>query len=169
MRDCEYPLTVYYDASCPLCTSEMHALKARDEGDRLVLVDCSDASFEAESLPCPTVDRQSMLRIIHARDASGRWLSGIDVFVAAYRAAGFRLTAKVLDSALLRPLLDRMYPWVARHRQLLSALGFQRVFRRLMSSREAASCMAGECERRSSLQATPRDMHSVRPRQRCGG
>ncbi|HZM36614.1 MAG TPA: hypothetical protein VFC18_19280 [Burkholderiales bacterium] len=25
-----YPLTVFYDRSCPLCAEEMHALKARD-------------------------------------------------------------------------------------------------------------------------------------------
>ena len=35
-----FPLTVFYDASCPLCASEMHALAARDREARLVLVDC---------------------------------------------------------------------------------------------------------------------------------
>jgi predicted DCC family thiol-disulfide oxidoreductase YuxK len=40
-----YPLTVYYDATCPLCVAEMGAMKARDTTDRLNLVDCSPQAF----------------------------------------------------------------------------------------------------------------------------
>ena len=39
-----YPLTVYFDATCPLCTAEMGAMQARDSAKRLRLVDCSPIS-----------------------------------------------------------------------------------------------------------------------------
>jgi predicted DCC family thiol-disulfide oxidoreductase YuxK len=67
-------------------------------------------------------------RAFHARDANGDWLRGVDVFAAVYEAAGFPRIARVCRSAMLRPLLDRMYPWIAAHRRILSALGLARLF-----------------------------------------
>lgn len=34
-----FPLTVYFDATCALCTAEMNAMKARDAAARLNLVE----------------------------------------------------------------------------------------------------------------------------------
>lgn len=119
-----YPLTVYYDASCALCRAEMQALKARDADDRLLLVDCA-----AEAFVVPRgVSREALMSRIHARDANGRWLVGVDVFAEVYEAAGQVLVARLYRSRALRPLFDRIYPWVADHRQALSRLGLARVF-----------------------------------------
>ena len=78
--------------------------------------------------------RVDAMRLIHARDADGRWLIGVDVFEAAYRAAGLELIARVWGSRRLRPLLERLYPWVARHRQRLSRLGFNLLVRLVMGA-----------------------------------
>jgi predicted DCC family thiol-disulfide oxidoreductase YuxK len=117
-------LEVYFDRSCPLCTTEMDALAARDAGARLTMVDCSAAGFAVDAPDAPS--RDALMRRIHARDETGRWLRGIDVFVAVYRAAGLERTARVLDAPLLRPWLDRLYGHVADHRRLLAALGVHR-------------------------------------------
>lgn len=117
-------LEVFYDRSCPICTTEMEALAARDGGHRLSMTDCSAAGFSLDAPGAPT--REALMRRIHARDETGRWLHGIEVFVEAYRAAGFHRTARVLDAPLLRPLLDRLYGPIADHRRLLSALGLHR-------------------------------------------
>jgi predicted DCC family thiol-disulfide oxidoreductase YuxK len=69
-----------------------------------------------------------MLSRIHARTADGRWLSGLDVFEAVYRAAGFATLARLFGSRTLRPLFDRIYPWIAANRPRLSRLGLHRVF-----------------------------------------
>ncbi|HNY47882.1 MAG TPA: DCC1-like thiol-disulfide oxidoreductase family protein, partial [Casimicrobium sp.] len=37
----QYPLTIFYDRSCPLCTREVTVLKQYDHADQLQLVDCS--------------------------------------------------------------------------------------------------------------------------------
>jgi predicted DCC family thiol-disulfide oxidoreductase YuxK len=122
-------LTVYYDASCPICATEMHALAARDADGRFTLVDCSQAGF------APTAEgpsRDDMMRRIHARDANGQWLRGIDVFAAVYGIAGYRRVAALLGARPLRPLLDRAYGWVADHRYLLSRFGLPRVLGRVL-------------------------------------
>ena len=131
-----YPITVYYDASCPLCCAEIETMKSRDVRERMRLVDCSAIDFvEPEG-----VSRDLLMSRIHARDANGAWLRGIDVVAAVYEAAGFPRIARVCRSAMLRPLLDRVYPWIADHRRILSALGLARLFH--LARRPACSACA---------------------------
>jgi predicted DCC family thiol-disulfide oxidoreductase YuxK len=128
-RTTSFPLTVYYDASCPVCASEMHALKSRDTDGRLILADCSAEGFDEERCASEGVTRKMMMTRIHARDASGRWSSGVDVFETVYHVAGFARLARLLGSRWLRPLLERLYPWIAANRYRLSRLKLGRVFR----------------------------------------
>jgi predicted DCC family thiol-disulfide oxidoreductase YuxK len=123
-----FPLTVFYDASCPLCASEIRALAARDRDRRLVLVDCSAEDFDVHAYAAEGVTREAMMEAIHARDAHGRWLTGIDVFAELYRAAGFEFPARLFASARLRPVWTRLYPWIAGNRYLLSRLQLYRVY-----------------------------------------
>ena len=133
-----YPITVYYDASCALCRAEIEAMKSRDARDRLRLVDCSAADFTTPD----GVSRDLLMSRIHARDAAGSWLCGIEVFAAVYEAAGFRRVARLYRARMLRPLLDRMYPWIADHRRILSAIGLARLFR-VVRRPDCAACAAG--------------------------
>ena len=121
------PLTVYYDKSCPLCATEMHALRDLDWRGRLKLVDCSAQDFDDADLAREGVTREQMMARIHARDPEGRWLVGIDAFEAVYGAAGLKGAARVWGNRRLRPLLEAIYPWIARYRQPLSRLGLHRV------------------------------------------
>lgn len=130
-----FPLIIFYDASCPMCAGEMQALKSRDTGARLLLVDCSAADFDEAVLSGLPLRRRDLIALIHARDAHGRWFVGIDVFELAYGAAGLEALAGFWGSPRLRPLLTRIYPWVARHRQMLSRLGFNRLVRLVLPVR----------------------------------
>ena len=128
----QFPLTIYYDAACPLCAKEMHALKTGDSDGRLILVDCSHPDFDDGPFSYCGITRESMLNLIHARDAAGRWLKGVEVFETAYGAAGFAELSRLWGHRLLRPWWDRLYPWVARNRYTLSRLGLPLLFRLLV-------------------------------------
>ena len=42
-----YPLTIYYDASCPLCAAEMHTIKETDFENKLTLVTDNSKHFDS--------------------------------------------------------------------------------------------------------------------------
>lgn len=146
-----YPLTIYYDASCPLCRQEMQTIKRYDWRDRLCLVDCSAHDFADPVARQAGVAQADMMRLIRARDAAGRWFVGVDVFVLAYRATDNALVAGLWANAWLRPVWDRLYPWVARYRMPLSKIGFTGLFNRLVrwsaarTHRRSQACREGLC------------------------
>ncbi len=123
-----YPLRIYYDASCPLCRTEMYALKSYDIKQRLDLVDCSPVNFSDVFADNAGYQREEMMRLIHARAADGQWLIGVSVFEAAYGATGIIGMQKMWANPWLRPIWDRIYPWIADHRMGLSKLGVTRLF-----------------------------------------
>ena len=138
----QYPLTVFYDGSCALCATEMTALQKLDRDGRLELVDCSAPDFDDAGLG---VSRAAMMSRIHARDADGRWLSGIDVFEATYGAAGLDFASRVWGNPLLRPLWELLYPRIADNRQLLSRLGFTRLVQWCIPKPKSLCPCAGHC------------------------
>jgi predicted DCC family thiol-disulfide oxidoreductase YuxK len=145
-----YPITIYFDASCPLCASEMRALKARDGADRLRLVDCAAAGFDDADVRQAGLSQAELLRIIHARDASGLWLRGVEVFEAVYRAVGLRTLAFLWSCRFWRPLLDRLYPVIARNRRVLARLGLPVVVRAGLGAlgSSGSACDTQQCARR---------------------
>lgn len=148
-----WPLTIYYDRSCPLCAQEMHALIAHDTRGQLRLIDSSVVDFCDTDAVVAGVSALQMSELIHARDDAGNWYRGVDVFVLAYQAAGLTLIARIWEFAPLRPLMDRLYPWVARNRMRLSRFGMARAYGWLVSyaasraNRRARTCQAERCER----------------------
>ncbi|MET3496037.1 thiol-disulfide oxidoreductase DCC family protein [Variovorax boronicumulans] len=109
-----YPLTVYYDATCPLCVAEMGAMKARDADGRLDLVDCSPAGFSGGPAP-----RQSLMTAMHTVDAEGRVLSGVAAIRACRAAVGQPSGGLLLDLPVVGALADRAYAVLARNRYRL--------------------------------------------------
>lgn len=147
-----WPLVIYYDASCPLCREEMHALKDHDANARLSLVDASAPGFTDAHLAAAGIPRADLMRLIHARDATGRWFIGVEVFELAYAAAGLHGIARLWAHPRLRPLWNRLYPWVARFRQPLSWLRLNRAYGWLVrraaarAQARAATCATGRCD-----------------------
>lgn len=138
-----YPLTIYYDGSCQLCSAEIENLRLRDTQARLRFVDCSPADFLS---PVPGADRAALMDVIHGVGAQGQVLRAVNLFEAAYRAVGLPWVSRALVHPLVRPLADRVYPWIVRHRHrlprgLIAAL-FERAARRAAAR---AHCRDGAC------------------------
>lgn len=141
-----YPLTLYYDGSCPLCSAEILNLQLRNADGRLRFVDCSPADFAS---PIPGTTRADLMRQMHGLGARGQVLRAVDVFQAAYRAVGLPGVSRLLAHPLLRPLADRAYPWVARGRHrlpraLVRGL-FERAARRAAERAVRARCGTAGC------------------------
>ncbi|MDH6167985.1 putative DCC family thiol-disulfide oxidoreductase YuxK [Variovorax boronicumulans] len=109
-----YPLTVYYDATCPLCVAEMAAMRARDAADRLSLVDCSPLGFSGGPAP-----REALMTAMHTVDAAGRVLAGVAAIRACRAAVGLPAGGALLDLPLVGALADRAYAVLARNRYRL--------------------------------------------------
>jgi predicted DCC family thiol-disulfide oxidoreductase YuxK len=134
------PLTIFYDHSCLLCRSEMLNLKARDNTGQLNLVDCSLDGFDTSAMP---VTQTVLMNYIHAVDSQGQWLKGTDVFVVCYQSAGMGAIATAF--AFGKPVLERLYPLVVKHRYTISKLGIHKVFNVLTDkqlARKAKKTMA---------------------------
>ena len=115
----QYPLTIFFDGSCPLCRREIALLTQFDDQQQLRVVDCSASDFA----PIEGHAREAMMALIHARDAAGTWLIGAPVFAAAYSATGFASIASLWGSKRLQPMWSVFYPWIAKNRMWLSKLG----------------------------------------------
>ena len=125
-----YPITIYYDASCPLCAAEMHTLKETDVENKLILVDCSATNFNEPAF-CP-ISKADMLSRIHAQDAAGQWISGVEVFAIAYQASGFTRLGKFWGNQFLKPFFNRLYPIIADNRYWLSKTPLPYVLNKLL-------------------------------------
>jgi predicted DCC family thiol-disulfide oxidoreductase YuxK len=158
-----YPITIYYDASCPLCTREISLLKKFDSDQKIQLVDCSPVDYAGEN----GFTREAMMKLIHAKDASGRWMIGAPVFAAAYGVTGFASVARLWGARPLQPLWRVVYPWIANNRTLLSKLGAVNAVTWLLhrlharAARQAAAnskaCADDQCELPPALQREKSD------------
>jgi len=113
----DYPLTIFYDASCPVCALEMDQLGARDAAGRLVLVDMSAPGFDAG---CHGLTHAKLDAAIHAVRPDGTVVRGMAVLRLAYAAAGLGWLLRPSAFGPLRPAFDAAYRVFARHRKSIS-------------------------------------------------
>lgn len=77
-----YPLTVFYDAGCPVCAREIARYRRRGDDGRLSFVDISQPDFDPTLYGRP---RQEFMAQMHALDARGRFFVGVEAFRALWR------------------------------------------------------------------------------------
>jgi predicted DCC family thiol-disulfide oxidoreductase YuxK len=122
MNQQNFPLTVFYDASCPVCRLEMHALRERDlalhaQEPQLHLVDMSAPGFD----PTPYgASLAQMNALIHAVQPDGSLVVGVDVFRLAYGAVGMGRWVAPVGWRWLRPAVDAAYALFAKNRYGIS-------------------------------------------------
>lgn len=141
----QYPLTVFFDASCGLCKNEMQAIKIHDSGQRLSLVDCSANNFDDTPYRADGVTREAMMACLHVLNSHGKWIKGVSAFELIYRTVGMPVMANLWGGRFTRPLAERAYPWIARHRGLFSWTGIPMLFK-----------LWGNCEARRAFKRSRR-------------
>lgn len=117
MSHTPYPLTLLYDAGCPVCSLEMDHLRARNDAGRLVFVDITAPGFD----PAPYgATLEAMNAEIHARRADGEVIHGVQVLRLAYEAVGLGWVFRPTAWPPLRVASEVAYRLFARYRQPIS-------------------------------------------------
>jgi len=142
-----YPLTLYYEAACPLCDAEMRNLMLRNTAGLLRFVDVSDPGFD--SCP-PGTTREDLMNLMHGLTADGQVLRVIEVFRLAYSAVGIPQVAVITRLPLIAPLSEALYARLARNRHRVPRRLVHWIFEtgmRHAAERAAAQprCQAGTC------------------------
>jgi len=90
MAEPTFPLTVFYDGSCIVCSREIGRYRGLSSGDRLRFIDISAPDFAAETYGR---SREEFMVQLHVRDARGVFFLGVDAFPVLWSAlpgAGYR-------------------------------------------------------------------------------
>lgn len=77
-----YPLRIFYDGSCSLCTAKMELYRLKKHKGRLVFVDIGDPSFDPATYGIPM---EAFMYEMHAIDAVGNLYRGVDAFRAIWQ------------------------------------------------------------------------------------
>jgi len=147
-----WPLTLYFDAECPLCAREIKILQRHAAESRLLFVDISSSAFDAKAFGFTLEQMQSSL---HARFADGSWITGLDSTLWSWRAAGLGFWATPLTWRALRPLLALGYRLFCRLRPHLAWLPHPDGSRRCLGDR----CAVPESK------AAPHEQHTLKTKQ----
>ncbi len=112
-----YPLTVFFDGTCPICDREIALMRRLDKRRLLVFCDFSRPDYDPTSI---NISPAELGRIIHARWVNGTVITGVDVFRAMWEAVGLGFLARLSRLSLVEPLVVRAYAWFARNRLRLT-------------------------------------------------
>jgi len=115
-----YPLEIFYDGSCLVCSKEIEVYRHNNPQGRLKFVDIRAADFSAEDYGKP---RDEFLSKLHVLDAQGRFATGVDAFLLIWQAypsgSRYRLLAGVIGLPGIKLLARWGYAIFARNRHLL--------------------------------------------------
>jgi predicted DCC family thiol-disulfide oxidoreductase YuxK len=105
-------LTVCYNGACRVCRGEMEHYK-RIAARHALPLGWSDINTAPELFRRHGIDFDTAMRRLHAVDAEGKLIRGIDVFIAVWRVLPrYRWAAAIVGFPLVRPLAWLAYEGV---------------------------------------------------------
>ena len=139
-----YPLTLLYDAACPVCALEMDHLRTRNTAGRLAFVDIAAPDFDAAAWGTTPAALDAE---IHGVWADGTLTVGLETLRGAYAAVGLGWVMAPTGFAPVRPLFDAAYRLFARYRRPLSRAAAPLIHAVRASRMRArmARCSGGAC------------------------
>jgi len=127
-----FPLSVFFDGACVVCSTEMEHYRRKDRAGRLIIIDISAVDFKAEQYGIPL---SAFMREMHVIDSQGRVYRGVDGFWAIWQAFPastlYGLMGGLITLPLLNPLARICYKGFARIRRYLP--------------KKARNCDSGSC------------------------
>jgi predicted DCC family thiol-disulfide oxidoreductase YuxK len=87
-----FPLTVFYDGGCPVCSREIDHYRRMSSGDKLIFVDISDPDFDPKPYGRTL---EEFMDEMHAMDADGCFYRGVDAFCALWQGLPVRFYGRI--------------------------------------------------------------------------
>ena len=119
-----FPLQIFYDGNCVVCSTEMENYRKRNPENRLQFIDISVEDFDPEHYGKSQAD---FLAQLHVRDAAGDYYTGVDAFVTIWQAYPSGSLYRLFSAMIGLPginLVSRFgYKVFARYRHLLPKRG----------------------------------------------
>lgn len=112
-----YPLTLFFDSTCPLCAAEMRQLELLDKDKKLRFEDLYADNFQARF---PHIDVVAADRYLHAEYADGKMIYGLDVTCEAWSAVNRKRWLVALRWPVIKWFADLGYKLFARNRYAIS-------------------------------------------------
>lgn len=117
-KDIMFPVTLFYDGTCPLCMKEIKWLQSKNNRKLLYFVDIRQTDF-AESYP--HLDLATLDKVLHAQWGNGKIVNGVDATVSAWEAIGKGWLLTPLTWPVFSKIAVCAYKAFARNRHWLSA------------------------------------------------
>lgn len=116
----DFPLRVFYDGSCTVCSTEIDHYLGKDHGGRLQAVDISAPDFDPEPFRMPL---EVFMYELHAIDRNGQIYRGIEAFWAIWQSFPASTVYGIMGSIITMPLVNSvarlLYKSFARIRPFL--------------------------------------------------
>ncbi|MDD2271767.1 MAG: DUF393 domain-containing protein [Desulfuromonadaceae bacterium] len=116
----DFPLRIFYDGSCSVCSAEIEHYLRQDHGGRLVAVDIHAPDFNPELYH---IGLDAFMYELHAIDRSGRIYRGVESFWAIWQAFPtstlYGILGAVITMPLVNPVARSVYKVFARIRPYL--------------------------------------------------
>lgn len=127
-----FPLQIFYDGSCRVCSAEMANYRTKSTENRLVFTDISAEGFSAESYG---KTQQEFMAQLHVSDAEGNFSTGVDAFLLIWQVYPSGSLYRLLSAFVGLPGIN-----------LFSRLGYRTFarFRHLLPKKDQ-DCLTGTC------------------------
>jgi predicted DCC family thiol-disulfide oxidoreductase YuxK len=124
----DFPLRIFYDGSCVVCSTEIEHYLRQNHGGRLVAVDIHAPDFDPAQYH---ISLDDFMYELHAIDQSGRIYRGVESFWAIWQAFPastlYGIMATVIDMPVINPVARLLYkafagirPWLPKRHDCTS-------------------------------------------------
>lgn len=104
-------ITMYYDDTCILCSTEAHHMQSRNPQD-ITLIPVDEG---LETLDAAGFSRTDAMTYLCVQDSYGDWHTHMDAIRLLYKTSGVKW-APLFYLPVVKHLCDIAYPYVARNR-----------------------------------------------------
>ena len=106
-----FPLQVFYDGACPLCSREIDHYRRQDRRQWLEPIDISTPGFDPQHYGIPLA---AFMAELHAIDQAGTVYRGVAAFRAIWQAFPETVVYRLMGQLVGLPLVEPLAAWVYR-------------------------------------------------------